>query len=61
MIINPFKKDEEAELIRNLIRIMQEFGWTLDELKHMSLPALVPIINELNRQSKEMERKSRKR
>ena len=47
------KKPDENIIIKNIVVVMKEFGWTIDEVVQIPLPSYFIIIEELDKITKE--------
>lgn len=53
--------DSEEKLVETLYVIMKEFGYTLEEMKKMSIPTFKYLIHFLNKEAQANEKAMRKR
>ena len=47
---------EEDGSVHNIVMVMKEFGYTLDEVKSLPLPTFATLIERLNKESEKQER-----
>jgi len=52
--------DSEDVLVQNVIVVMREFGWTLDEVKSLPIPAFIEILGVLRKEGEKAEREMSK-
>ena len=57
--LEKFKNNQEDNLIQGLYVVMKEFGYTLDELISLPVPTLLTIFKEMEKEAKEMSKKTR--
>ena len=53
------KKSQEDNIIQGLYVVMKEFGYTLEELKSLPVPTLMTIFKEMEKEAKEMNKKTK--
>lgn len=54
------RRKKENALIDNVVFVMQEFGYTIEEMKVMPIPTFISILDFLERRAKEEENQMRK-
>ena len=54
------KTDSGDVLVQNVIVVMREFGWTLDEVKSLPIPAFIEILDVLRKEGEKAEREMNK-
>ena len=55
------QKDDEEVIVKNMALLMYETGWSIQSLKQMPLSTFIVLAEELSKNAKEMERKSKKK
>jgi len=54
------KSSPESNLVSNVVFVMKEFGYTVEEMRNMPLPSFITVLEVLQKENERQEREMKK-